>query len=71
MPGQPVTIAVLLTLILMPGQPVYHSIADAFQQTWRSGGARALYRGLLPSLGKVVPANAISYWVYDHWTQRL
>jgi len=48
----------------MPGADTYIGVLDCISKTWNNGGIRAMYRGLIPSLAKVVPANAISYTVY-------
>ena len=53
----------------IPGHTAYNGLADVAQQTWRQGGLRALYRGLAPSMAKVLPANAISYAVFNLLTE--
>lgn len=49
-----------------PAHPrVYTSFLDAAVQTYRNEGFLGFYRGLIPSLAKVVPAVSISYVVYE------
>ena len=49
----------------MPGFPAYESASDCFLDVVRREGPRGLYRGIAPSLAKVLPASSISYAVYD------
>ena len=49
----------------MPGFPAYESASDCFLDVVRREGGRGLYRGIAPSLAKVLPASSISYAVYD------
>lgn len=50
-----------------PAHPtVYKSFWDAAYQTYAKEGFLGFYRGLGPTLAKVVPAVSISYVVYDH-----
>lgn len=44
----------------------YKSFFDATYQTFKNEGIMGFYRGLGPTLAKVVPAVSISYVVYDH-----
>ena len=44
----------------------YKSFFDASYQTFKNEGVMGFYRGLGPTLAKVVPAVSISYVVYDH-----
>ena len=44
----------------------YKSFFDATYQTFKNEGLIGFYRGLGPTLAKVVPAVSISYVVYDH-----
>ncbi|KAG8777629.1 hypothetical protein FRC16_004087 [Serendipita sp. 398] len=49
------------------GHPqVYTGMWDVVQKTHANEGIRGFYRGLLPTLAKVVPAVSISYVVYEH-----
>ncbi|KAG0150418.1 hypothetical protein CROQUDRAFT_38245 [Cronartium quercuum f. sp. fusiforme G11] len=43
----------------------YYGISDCVERTWRKEGFKGFYKGLLPSLGKVVPAVSISWLVYE------
>ncbi|KAJ3523236.1 hypothetical protein NM688_g8761 [Phlebia brevispora] len=43
----------------------YTGIMDVVHQTYARDGWRGFYRGLLPTLAKVVPAVSISYVVYE------
>ncbi|EIW61998.1 mitochondrial carrier [Trametes versicolor FP-101664 SS1] len=43
----------------------YTGILDVVQKTYARDGWRGFYRGLLPTLAKVVPAVSISYVVYE------
>ena len=36
-----------------------------FGQVWRSSGVFGFYRGFFPNMIKVVPANVITYIVYE------
>ncbi|WFD24520.1 hypothetical protein MEQU1_003222 [Malassezia equina] len=50
-----------------PAHPtVYKNFLDAAYQTYAKEGFLGFYRGLGPTLAKVVPAVSISYVVYDH-----
>ncbi|KAF9485293.1 mitochondrial carrier [Pholiota conissans] len=44
---------------------------DVARKTWAADGWRGFYRGLFPTLAKVVPAVSISYVVYEHTKRRL
>ncbi|KAG8903969.1 hypothetical protein FRB99_002448 [Tulasnella sp. 403] len=54
-----------------PGHPQqYKNLADVVRQTIERDGYRGFYRGLVPTLAKVIPAVSISYVVYEnskHW----
>ncbi|KAJ3882887.1 mitochondrial carrier [Lentinula edodes] len=55
-----------------PGHPqTYSGPLDVATKTWEREGWRGFYRGLLPTLAKVVPAVSISYVVYEHSKRRL
>ncbi|KAF6762299.1 mitochondrial carrier [Ephemerocybe angulata] len=55
-----------------PGHPQHYTgIMDVAVKTWEAGGWRGFYRGLFPTLAKVVPAVSISYVVYEHTKRRL
>ncbi|KAF8655237.1 hypothetical protein AX16_003142 [Volvariella volvacea WC 439] len=55
-----------------PGHPqVYCGVWDVTRKTWERDGWRGFYRGLFPTLAKVVPAVSISYVVYEHSKRRL
>lgn len=41
------------------------SMSGVFRKTISEEGYRALYKGLLPNLLKVVPAASITYMVYE------
>lgn len=43
----------------------YTGVLDVVQQTYARDGWRGFYRGLFPTLAKVVPAVSISYVVYE------
>ncbi|KAF8914681.1 mitochondrial carrier domain-containing protein [Mucidula mucida] len=49
----------------------YTGVFDVAQKTWQREGWRGFYRGLFPTLAKVVPAVSISYVVYEHTKRRL
>lgn len=50
-----------------PAHPtIYKNFFDAAYQTYAKEGILGFYRGLVPTLAKVVPAVSISYVVYDH-----
>lgn len=44
----------------------YTGVWDVCAKTYKLDGWRGFYRGLLPTLAKVVPAVSISYVVYEH-----
>jgi solute carrier family 25 (mitochondrial phosphate transporter), member 23/24/25/41 len=55
-----------------PGHPQrYTGPMDVAMKTWEREGWRGFYRGLVPTLAKVVPAVSISYVVYEHSKRRL
>ncbi|KAJ9110277.1 hypothetical protein QFC19_001680 [Naganishia cerealis] len=55
-----------------PGHPtVYTGFLDVAQQTLAREGWAGLYKGLVPTLAKVVPAVSISYVVYEHCKRTL
>ncbi|KAI0045310.1 mitochondrial carrier [Auriscalpium vulgare] len=43
----------------------YHGIRDVAIKTYEREGWRGFYRGLIPTLAKVIPAVSISYVVYE------
>ncbi|KAH8105887.1 mitochondrial carrier [Cristinia sonorae] len=49
----------------------YTGVFDVAQQTYARDGWRGFYRGLAPTLAKVVPAVSISYVVYESSKSRL
>lgn len=49
----------------------YSGVFDVASKTWAREGWRGFYRGLFPTLAKVVPAVSISYVVYEHSKRRL
>ncbi|KAJ7908292.1 mitochondrial carrier [Mycena leptocephala] len=54
------------------GHPqVYTGVWDVASKTWEHDGWRGFYRGLFPTLAKVVPAVSISYMVYEQSKRRL
>ncbi|KAJ7682736.1 mitochondrial carrier [Mycena polygramma] len=54
------------------GHPqIYTGVLDVASKTWQRDGWRGFYRGLFPTLAKVVPAVSISYVVYEHSKRRL
>lgn len=44
---------------------------DCARKTYHNEGLRSLYKGLSPSLLKVVPAMSLSWLVYDKTTRIL
>ncbi|CAD6886603.1 unnamed protein product [Tilletia laevis] len=55
-----------------PAHPTrYDGFKDAVRQTYRNEGVGGFYRGLVPTLAKVVPAVSISYVVYEHSKRKL
>lgn len=44
----------------------YTGVLDVIRQTWRSEGAKGFYKGLFPSLIRVVPACCITFLVYEN-----
>jgi len=54
------------------GHPqIYTGVLDVAAKTWEREGWKGFYRGLFPTLAKVVPAVSISYVVYEHAKRRL
>ncbi|KAH9938193.1 mitochondrial carrier [Fomitopsis serialis] len=49
----------------------YNGIMDVVRATYARDGWRGFYRGLLPTLAKVVPAVSISYVVYESSKRKL
>ncbi|KAK0522096.1 hypothetical protein OC834_006407, partial [Tilletia horrida] len=50
-----------------PAHPqTYEGFLDAVKKTYKNEGGVGFYRGLVPTLAKVVPAVSISYVVYEH-----
>jgi len=49
----------------------YTGIMDVTIKTYQREGWRGFYRGLLPTLAKVIPSVSISYVVYEHSKKRL
>lgn len=43
----------------------YDGFMDVVQITWKREGWKGFYKGLVPTLAKVVPAVSISYVVYE------
>lgn len=55
-----------------PAHPqVYDGFLDAVRKTYRREGFVGFYRGLVPTLAKVVPAVSISYVCYENSKKRL
>lgn len=55
-----------------PAHPTtYDGFWDAAKKTYVKEGFVGFYRGLVPTLAKVVPAVSISYVVYEHSKKRL
>ncbi|PWN93962.1 mitochondrial carrier [Acaromyces ingoldii] len=55
-----------------PAHPqTYTGFADAFRKTYSHEGVVGFYRGLVPTLAKVVPAVSISYVVYERSKRHL
>jgi len=49
----------------------YTGIMDVVHKTYVREGWRGFYKGLVPTLAKVVPAVSISYVVYEHTKRTL
>ncbi|TFK75844.1 mitochondrial carrier [Pluteus cervinus] len=49
----------------------YTGVWDVTLKTWERDGWRGFYRGLFPTLAKVVPSVSISYVVYEYSKRRL
>ncbi|EGO01954.1 hypothetical protein SERLA73DRAFT_177617 [Serpula lacrymans var. lacrymans S7.3] len=49
----------------------YTGIMDVVMKTYQRDGWRGFYRGLFPTLAKVIPSVSISYVVYEHSKRRL
>ncbi|THV08481.1 mitochondrial carrier [Dendrothele bispora CBS 962.96] len=54
------------------GHPqTYTGPFDVAAKTWEREGWKGFYRGLIPTLAKVVPSVSISYVVYEHSKRKL
>jgi len=49
----------------LAGFPSYTSVTQCVRHTLKRDGVAGFYRGIAPSLAKVLPASSISYAVYD------
>jgi solute carrier family 25 phosphate transporter 23/24/25/41 len=50
-----------------PGHPQrYNGVLDVAMKTWERDGWKGFYRGLFPTLAKVIPSVSISYVVYEY-----
>ncbi|KAI0254397.1 mitochondrial carrier [Lactifluus subvellereus] len=49
----------------------YSGIGDVIRKTYTRDGWRGFYRGLVPTLAKVVPSVSISYMVYEQSKRKL
>ncbi|KLO18028.1 mitochondrial carrier [Schizopora paradoxa] len=49
----------------------YTGMRDVVQRTWAHEGIKGFYRGLLPTLAKVIPSVSISYVVYEQAKKKL
>jgi solute carrier family 25 (mitochondrial phosphate transporter), member 23/24/25/41 len=50
-----------------PSHPTFYTnTADVVRKTWAQEGLVGFYRGLAPTLMKVLPAVSISYVVYEN-----
>ncbi|KAI8596629.1 mitochondrial carrier domain-containing protein [Dissophora ornata] len=49
----------------------YTSTLDVFRKTFEQEGVRGFYKGMVPTLTKVVPAVSISYVVYEYSKREL
>ncbi|PWN38867.1 mitochondrial carrier [Ceraceosorus guamensis] len=55
-----------------PAHPqTYDGFLDVARKTYKNEGFQGFYRGLVPTLAKVVPAVSISYVVYEHSKKHL
>ncbi|GJJ07618.1 hypothetical protein Clacol_001822 [Clathrus columnatus] len=55
-----------------PGHPQqYTGVWDVVSKTMSTDGVRGFYRGLFPTLAKVVPSVSISYVVYENTKRKL
>lgn len=49
-----------------PAHPqIYSGVRDAATRCYQLEGVRGYYKGLTPTLGKVIPAVSISYAIYE------
>ena len=44
---------------------LYSNFFDVWRQAWNKEGVRGLYRGLVPSIIKSVPAHCITFVTYE------
>lgn len=45
--------------------PRYTGMTDAFKKIYAAEGIVGFYRGLIPNYVKVVPAIAVSFYIYE------
>lgn len=68
-------LSLIRTRLQAAGTPSHPQLYDGFwdccRKTLKNEGAVGFYRGLVPSLAKVVPAVSISYVVYEHSKRHL
>eukprot|EP00826_Nyctotherus_ovalis_P045411 TRINITY_DN5030_c0_g1_i2.p1 TRINITY_DN5030_c0_g1~~TRINITY_DN5030_c0_g1_i2.p1 ORF type:complete len:250 (-),score=54.14 TRINITY_DN5030_c0_g1_i2:132-881(-) len=48
------------------GEILYKGNIDCFKKIVRNEGLRGFYKGLVPNLFRVVPANGIFFFIYEH-----
>ncbi|KAI9824807.1 MAG: hypothetical protein M1826_007229 [Phylliscum demangeonii] len=48
------------------GGGVYAGLKDVVRQSWRREGVRAFYKGLVPSLVRVLPTTCITFLTYEN-----
>lgn len=46
-------------------KPYYTSIKDCVVRSYQSDGIRVFFRGLLPTVLRGFPVNAVTFWVYE------
>ena len=50
---------------------VYRSLGDAVRQIWRNEGVAGFYKGLGPSIVRVLPSTWVTFLVYENTKKAL
>lgn len=70
MPCYPIDFAKTLIQTDSETNPRYRGLLDCMRKTVKAEGVGGLYKGIGPCLARAVPANAVTFLVYQ-WTLQL